>query len=225
MIKNTEAFYEKAKEFQNKRAEMVSEYEDRLKSLEGYAGSPRYEKEVDALTKEHTEALTELRDQTRQSLLIILRGMEEAIQKRKINPPTNEQLNLIHLLKMREKVSEEELDRAAEMVKDNAVAIGVIQEIAHDNEIMKGYTSMCSEMSSQTAMKTVGDIREGLEDWLQYDTSKGGRMANSYYGEHYGTPAMNLRKRPLFSNYEECFEELSPLSPATLKMFSDVVDG
>ena len=152
-------------------------------------------------------------------------GMEEAIGKRKVNPPTNEQLNLIHLLKMREKVTAEELDRVAEMVRDNGIALGVVQEIAHDNEIMKNYTSLCTEMTSEMALKVVKGMREGLEDWIQYDTGRAGRLANAYYSEHYGTPERELPKRPLFHDVDECFRELAGLDSERMELFSEVVDA
>jgi len=225
MIKNTETFFAKAKQFQDKRAQMVSEYERKLESLKRYEGSEGYKNEVEKLQKEHTEALTALQTEYRRSLRTVLKGMEEAISRRKINAPTNDQLNLIHLLKMRDKVSQEELDRVAEMVSDNGIAMGIVQEIANDNGIMKNYNSMCKEMSSSYASKVVGNISEGLEDWLMYDTGRAGRAVNRYTHEHYGTPERELPKRPLFEDMEGCFSDLAGLDGDGLRLFSEAVDG
>ena len=223
-ISNTEMFYTVAKKFQDQRADMVSKYTQKLNSMEPYKGSAGYDREVSALTKKHEEALEALRGECRKDLLVILAGMETAIGKRKINPPTNQQLNLIHVLKMREKVSAEELDRVAEMVKDNGICMGVIQEIAYDNGIMRNYTSLCDEMSSKTALEVVQGVRKGLEDWLMYDTSKAGRMANKYHVEHYGGEGRALPKRALFHNMDECFSELAGLDADKMKLFSEIVN-
>lgn len=225
MISNTEAFYKVAKKFQDTRAKMVSEYDGKIKSMEPYKGSSGYDKEVAALKEKHEEGLKALQDESRKELWIIMDGMDKAIDKRKINPPTNEQLNLIHLLKMREKVTEEELDRVAEMVRDNGIALGIVQEVAHENDIVKNYTSLCTEMSSQMAHDVIKGMRAGLEDWILYDTGKAGRLANKYHKELYGTPERVLPKRPMFSTEEDCFMELAGLSPEHLKLFSKIVNA
>lgn len=226
MIKNTEAFYARAKQFQDKRTALVSEYERKLKSLKKYQGSSGYEEDMKKLKKEHTEALTALQNEYRQSLRTILKGMSEAVGRRKVNPPTNDQLNLIHLLKLRNKVTEEELDRVAEMVKDNGVAMGVIQEIAQANGIVRNYQSMCKEMSSSYAQKVINGMSKGLEDWLLYDTKKSGRLAEKFYSDRYGvTLEKDLPKRALFEDVAGCFEEIAGLDQEELKLFSEAVDG
>ena len=224
MISNTEAFYTVAKKFQDQRADLVARYTQKLASMEPYRGSAGYTKQTADLTRKHQEALEALRGECRKDLLVILAGMEKAIGKRKVNPPTNDQLSLIHLLKMREKVTEEELDRVAVMLKDNSIAMGVIQEIAHDNGILRNYTSLCNEMSSKAALDVVQGVRKGLEDWLLYDTSKAGRMAAEYNSLHHGTPVGDLPKRPLFNNMSECFSMLAGLDDNRLKLFSEIVN-
>lgn len=224
MIKNTEAFYTRAKQYQDKRAQLVSDYEKKLESLERYKGSTGYQKEVKKLQKTHNDTLAALQDEYRKSLSTILKGMDQVISNRKINPPTNEQLNVIQLLKMRDKVSMEELDRVAELVKDNGIAMGLIQELAHENKVIKNYNAMCTEMSSQYASEVINGIRNGLEDWIQYDTSRAGRLDNHYHNQHYGTPERELPKRPLFEDMAGCFSDLAGLDRDGLKLFSEAVD-
>ena len=224
MVSNTEAFYTVAKKFQDQRADMVSKYTQKLNSMAPYRGSVGYDREVSALTKKHEEALEALRGECRKDLRVVLAGMEKAIEKRKINPPSNDALSLIHLLKMRERVTEEELDRVAVMLKDNSIAMGVIQEISHDNGILRNYTSLCNEMSSKAALDVVQGVRKSLEDWLLYDTSKAGRMAAEYNSMHHGTPVGDLPKRPLFNNMSECFSMLAGLDADKMKLFSEIVN-
>ena len=226
MIKNTEVFYARAKQFQDKRAQLVSDYEKKLESLKKYEGSKGYQEDLEKLQKAHSEDLKALQDEYRVSLRTILKGMDEALSRRKINAPTNDQLNLIHLLKMRDKVSMEELDRVAEMVKDNGIAMGIIQEVARSNNIMKNYESMCSEMSSSYAQKVINGISDGLEDWLQHDTKRAGRIAQKYQAEHYGAPVDEraLPKRPLFEDMAGCYSELAGLDQNGMKLFSEAVD-
>ena len=203
MIKNTEVFYARAKQFQDKRAQLVSDYEKKLDSMKRYEGSKGYQEDLEKLQKAHSEDLKALQDEYRVSLRTILKGMDEALSRRKVNPPTNDQLNLIHLLKMRDKVSREEL-----------------------NGIMKNYESMCSEMSSSYAQKVINGISDGLEDWLQHDTKRAGRIAQKYQAEHYGAPVDEraLPKRELFEDMAGCFSDLAGLDHDGLKLFSEAVD-
>ena len=224
MITNTEAFYQKAKQYQDKRAQLVSEYEKKVESLKKYEGSKGYQEDLEKIRTEHEEALKALQGEYRQSLKTILKGMSDALGRRKVNPPTNDQLNLIHLLKMRDKVTQDELDRVAEMVKDNGIAMGIVQEVAHSNGIMINYNAMCKEMSSSYAQNIIKNIGDGLEDWILYDTGLAGRKASKYYNEHYGTPERELPKRPLFEDKAGCFSDLAGLDNDGLKLFSEAVD-
>lgn len=227
MIRNTEAFYARAKQFQDKRTQMVSDYEKKLDSMKRYEGSKGYQEDLEKLQKAHREDLKALQNEYRASLRTILKGMNEALSRRKINPPTNDQLNLIHLLKTRDKVSRGELDRVAEMVKDNGIAMGVIQEVARANGIMKNYESMCTEMSSSYAQRVINGISDGLEDWLQYDTKKVGRIAQRYHAEHYSSPVDEraLPKRELFKDKAGCYSDLAGLDHDGLRLFSEAVDA
>lgn len=225
MIRNTEAFYVKAKEYQTKRAELVSDYESKLQSLKRYEGGKEYKRDLEKLQKAHKEALTALQDEYRKSLRTIMDGMSESISRRKVNPPTNEQLNALHLLTMRDKVSGEELDRVAEMVKGNGVAMGVIQEIARKNGIYKNYNALCTEMSSDYASSVLNGMRGSLEDWIMYDTVRAGRVANKIYADKYGAPEKKVRKRPLFEDMDGCYKDLAGLDHDGLQLFSGAVDG
>lgn len=224
MIKNTEAFYTKARQYQDKRAQLVSDYESQLESLKKYEGSSGYQEDLEKLQKSHKEALTALQDEYRQSLNTILGGMMDAVGRRKINAPTNEQLNLIHLLKMKDKCSMEELDRVFEMVKDNGIAVGIVQEVARASGVMKNYEARCEEMSSSYAQRVINGLRDAVEDWIMYDTPRAGRVANKFNARHYGAPEATLRKRPLFEDMAGCFSDLAGLDQEGLRLFSEAVD-
>ena len=51
MIKNTEVFFRKAKEYQDKRSQIVTDYEASVKKLEPYRGSEGYLKDIEGLKK------------------------------------------------------------------------------------------------------------------------------------------------------------------------------
>lgn len=225
MIKNTELFYVKAKAFQDKREDIESNYENNVKSLERFKGSKGYGEELSKLNEKHEADLSALREEYRPTFLTIFGGMMDAIGKRSISAPTNDQINLLNVLKMKKKVTLEECQRTAEAVKDNPIAVSVVTEIAHDHGIMQSFNYLCPEMSSGRASEIVTNMKDGLEDWLMYDTTKASRMVKQFHEDRYGASETPLTKRKMFENQTECFRDLIGLEGESMKQFSEIVDA
>lgn len=225
MITNTDLLYVKAKQFQDKRAEIIEKYEEDLRSFERFKGSKGYDEDTKKLTEKYEKELSALIDEYRPGFLIALGGMMDAIGKRTVSAPTTDQVNLLNLLKLKKKVTLEECQRIAEAVKDNPIAVSVVTEIAHDHGILQGFSHLCPEMSSQTASDIVTGMRDGIEDFLQYDTTRASRLANQYYENHYGSADRPLTKRRLFTDKEDFYREEMGLDRESLKRFSEIVDA
>jgi len=224
MITNTELLYLKMKQFQDKRVELVEKYEEGLQSIERFKGSPGYNDEEKKLKDQYEADLIALVGEYRPGFLTIFGGMMDAIGRRSISAPTNDQINLLNVLKMKRKVTLEELQRTAEAVKDNPIAISVLNEIAQDHGVMRSFDSLCPEMSSQRASEIVTGMKNGLDDYLQHDTTKASRVADQYYHKHYGTSEGKLTKRRLFTDKADFYREIG-LEGETLRQFSEIVDG
>lgn len=225
MISNTELFYTKSKQFQDKRTQLMSDYESAVQNLERFKGSQGYDEDLKKLTEKHEADLSALIEEYRPSFHTIFGGMMDAIGKRSLSAPTNEQVNLLNVLKMKKKVTLEECQRTAEAVKDNPIALSVVTEIAHDHGILQSFDNLCPEMSSQRASDLVTAMRDGLEDYLQYDTTKASRAVKKYHEEHYGQTDSPLTKRTLFTDKDSFYRDEIGFSPETLKQFSDIVDA
>lgn len=226
MIKNTELLYVKMKNFQDKRVKIVETYEKGVKSLERFKGSKGYEEDLKKLAEKCEADLKALREEYRPSLLTVIGGMMDAIGRRSISAPTEGQINLLNVLKMKRKVTLEECQRVAESVRDNAIAVSVVTEIAHDHGIMQSFDDLCPEMSSKKAAEIVTGIKNGLDDYLQFDTTKASRIARDYYENTYGG-AINtpLPKRLLFSDQAEFYRKEIGLEGESLRQFSEIVDA
>lgn len=225
MITNTELLYTKAKQFQDKRTQLMTDYETKVQNLERFKGSQGYEEDLKKLTDKHNSDLSALIEEYRPSFDTIFGGMMDAIGKRTLSAPTNEQVNLLNVLRMKKKVTLEECQRMAESVKDNPIALSLVTEIAQEHGIMQSFDGLCPEMSSQKASDIVTDMREGLEDYLQYDTTKASRRAKAYHEEHYGHTDSQLTKRTPFNDMDSFYRGEMGFSPETLKQFSDIVDA
>lgn len=224
MITNTELYYAKMKEFQDKRAELTEAHDKKVKSLERFKGSKGYEEDLKKENDRFEAELTALRDEYRPGLLTVIGGMMDAIGRRSVSAPTNDQVNLLNVLKMKKRVTLEECQRTAEAVKDNPIAVSVVTEIAHDHGIMQSFDYLCPEMSSQKASDIVTGLKNGMEDFLQYDTTRASRIAKKYHEEHYGAVEGGLTKRKLFTDQADFYRE-EGFDPETLRQFSEIVDA
>lgn len=224
MITNTELYYAKMKEFQDKRAELTEAHDKKVKSLERFKGSKGYEEDLKKENDRFEAEMTALRDEYRPGLLTVIGGMMDAIGRRSVSAPTNDQVNLLNVLKMKKRVTLEECQRTAEAVKDNPIAVSVVTEIAHDHGIMQSFDYLCPEMSSQKASDIVTGLKNGMEDFLQYDTTRASRIAKKYHEEHYGAVEGGLTKRKLFTDQADFYRE-EGFDPETLRQFSEIVDA
>ena len=225
MITNTDLFFVKAKDFQDKRIEILDGYEKNLKALERFKGSQGYEEDVKKLNEALEADLSGLRDEYFPGFITIFGGMVDAIGRRSVKAPTNEQLNLLQLLRMKKKVTLEELERTAEAVKDNPIAIGIITEISKENDFHRDFSSLCPEMSSETASELVKGMKSGLDDFMRYNTTKASRLAKKYHEDHYGDTEATLTKRRVFTDKEGCFWEVANMDRETMIKFSEIVDA
>ena len=228
MIKNSDLFYSRAAEYQSKRKDIIDTYESTLAKLEKAKGSQLYTEETEKAAQTRDAAIQALKEEYGGYFRISLDAMSEANGKRGVTPPTADQLSILQALKMRDSVTQRELDRAANSCKDNALAISVINEIAKKNGFLRGYHTESGEMSVEDVDKTIDSLRSGLADFMSHDTSRAARAAQKYYGEKYGTDGERpLAKRPLFEDKASCFNELVAfgMSKDGFNAFCAAVDG
>lgn len=228
MITNTDIFYTRAKEYQDKRKEIMDEYETRLAHLEATKGSKYYTEELKKAKDKKDEALTTLKNEYAEYFNISLSAMRKANGSRAMTPPTEEELRTLQLLKMKEKPTEAEISAAANTLKGNATCLSVLTEIAHNAGIMHNYISYreTQEMPVNEVEETVKGLASCVRDFMEYDTTRAARMARKYQEEHHGkTPdAPELTKRPLFDTKAECFDTIAGISGDSLTAFCTAVD-
>ena len=223
MITNTELCFINAKEFQDKRSGLMNEYEENLKKLDRFKGSRAYDEDRKKLDDKLESDLTDLRTRYRHGFNTVLGSMVDAIGKRSVSAPTNDQINLLNVLKMKKKVTLEDCQRTAEAVKDNPIAVSIVSEIAQDHGYHESFDYLCPEMSTQRASDIVTGMKNEIEDFLQYDTTKASRASKRHHEIHYGTSDTPLTKRPIFNTQEEFYKGMG-LEGNDLSQFSNIVD-
>lgn len=223
MIKNTDLLYRNIQKFHDERKAILAKHETAVNNLEGYKGSKGYEEDVKAVDQERDEALSELRRTYSPKFNVIINGMREQIGKRSVKAPTNEQVNILNMLKLKKKPTQEECDRVAQSVSDNPMALSIVTEIAREAGYMGNYASLCPEISSQDALKGVDSIQKNLADFMTTDASRASRIASLYNEDHHGTPTP--LRRVDFSTREEAYRTVCGFNEDYLGKFSALVDG
>jgi len=177
-----------------------------------------------ALNDQFSRDIQALQESYRPSINTILGGMMEAIGKRKVKPPTNDQLNILSLLKMKKSITEEDIQRTAESVRDNPFAVSIVEDIARDRGIRGSFKEFYDEMPSKIASETVSDLKDGLDDFLQYNTTKASRLVEKFQIDKYGSFSGQLTRRIPFNSKEEFYKGFG-LDEDSLKQFSVIVDA
>ena len=224
-MKHTDEFYNRAAEYQRKRADIVSEYETRLEKLETAKGSQYYIDEKETAEAKRDKELAALKKEYGNYFNAVLKAMQESNTGRTMTAPSDEELRLITALKMRESLTEQELVLAANKLKDNPACLSILQEIAHKQGILRNFTS-AREMSIADTEKAIKALAAATSDFMAYDTSRAARLAAEYQSRKYGTTGREPQKRELFTDKESCFRELAPgLAGDTFSIFCAAVDG
>lgn len=219
---NSEQFYQAALRFQNERKEATDTYEKRMHELEAHRGSAYYNAEAKAAKDELADKLESLKGSARRQLAPVVEAMVKANNSRGMTAPTTEQLNVLAALKMRTNLTRVELDKAANSMDGNALALSVLNDLARTNGIAASYTSMSKEPAD--ASEALSSMSAKVNDFIDYDTTRAARIAAKHNADHYGTAPAALGKRALFNDKDGCFREVCGVG-SDYEAFYSVVDG
>lgn len=226
-MKNTDLFFIRAKEFQGKRAGLVDAYEKKMQALEDTKGSRFFDDESKKAEEIKEEALKALKDEYNGYFRASLEAMSKANESRQMIPPTEEELRVLQMLKLKDKPTEAEFAAAANTLKGNPTCLSILTEMSHKAGYMRGYHSEAKEMPVDVADETIKGLHSSLRDFMDYDTTKAARLARAHKDNFYGVApdAPALPKRRLFETKEECFDIVANISGDYLAAFCSAVDG
>lgn len=105
-------------------------YNKGVEALEPYKGSAGYADDLQALAVKRDAAVAAARATAAKDFDGILAGMRVSMDFMPLPEVTDQQMNALAVLKMRDKVTRDELTQAARAVADNPLALGVVYEAA-----------------------------------------------------------------------------------------------
>lgn len=224
MIKNSEWLYIEMRDYQNERQKIESWYRSKLKQLEAAKGSKYFEQETEKAAKEKEQALEELEAKTWPEVVEALKAMRERNGKRPLKAPTAEQLALLQALKLRENVTADELDKAANSLEGNETALFVLSDIARANGILKAYHG--TELSIGGVDRLIDGLKAAAVDFMRTDKTRAARAASAYYDRMYGKGIEDdsMATVPIFESKEEFYSNIAGMDLEAQAAFFAAID-
>ncbi len=115
--------------------------DEQIEGQKRYADSQGYEKDIAKIEQMRATEIAALRDDCRDSFNRCLAAMQKNAQARPAVAPTQEQLAILQVLKMKERVTRDALAHAAISMGDCGLALDVLQELARKHEILGFHAS------------------------------------------------------------------------------------
>lgn len=159
MKDNVWNLYHTIKLFQTEQQEAYSRYIKRIEALEQYKGSEYYQQESKRAMVERRATEDAARRIARDSCQKWLDAMREAARARKALAPTQEQINLLSALKLRDSVSTDELETIARAMDGNSMGLSIIQEYAR---------AQAKKRAEKSGLHS--DVEIGVPDFSKYKT-------------------------------------------------------
>lgn len=229
MSKISDLFYYAAERFQNDRNAREDMFKRDMRSIEGYRGDKYYDDKSAQFRKYYEADLNALRAEAKHEISSLLERMRGSIAKIPVSMPSTDQINLITLLSMREKITQSELDNAARALVNCPSAIKMLDEIANKNRengnplIGASHRFSMDVMNRERAEETIDE--NGIDDFLKYNTSRSARISAKYNRNHYGVDIEMMARRKTFNTKEECFRELFGIDGEAYTKFCEMIDA
>ena len=138
----TEKLYNLVKEHRAEFLEKQEELDKKEKELEPLKGSQKYDEEMKEIRSEREKLVKQLRDKYGSQVKIILALINENVKKNVVpmDPPTEEALRTLQLLKMRQETTPgqlyaSEFNSAVPVMGGNATALKLLQDLAQKSGV------------------------------------------------------------------------------------------
>ena len=183
-MSRTKAYYDAVASFRESLRRIDKEHREGLSRIEKYKGSAAYTEELSKLEAKRKDAVKQAQGTASQAFSKVLTEMREAATSRPMTAPTPEVLSILQVLKMRSKISADELQQAARTVGDCPLALSVLDELAQDHghmglhfgkestdSILKHIDSLSASAGKITRMEAVDKKREAVEASSPYSVN------------------------------------------------------
>lgn len=225
-MKNTEKLLTLMLQNQEERKTANDKYEKRMSEIERTKGSPFYTEESKKAVDTKNDELNTIYKKYFPAFQSLFNDMAMVNATRKMDAPTQEQLNLINALKMKKNITDTDFTAAAHSLASNGLALGLLQELAQERGSARNYLKYgtSNELSVPATEQVLRNMWDSTLDYLSHSTTRASRL-NRDFKERHGYETPPLIKRPAFNTKAEMFSQISDLTEDGIKAFCMAVDG
>lgn len=198
-------------------------YDSDMKGIERYKGSTGYSEEkakLDAKLKEKTDAIKTEYDRCFQSVLCDLKNKIDHVG---LAAPTNDQLNLLTLMKLQPAISKSSLTLAIRTLANSPLALDALNNIAKEKGQrfwpLEGNMRYCSLDAANEIYNT---LRTRLTDLVRYMERPGD--FKRYVGDRM-VPTSLISYDKDFDTVKECFMAFAAIDSDQFNAFFDFISG
>lgn len=171
-MKLSEQFHQAVQQYHTQLREITQQYENEMQGLERFKGSAGYSEDVASAQAERDKSLLALRQELAPRFDAILNSMAEAAKAQPMTAPTQAQLAILQALQMREHLSRDDLEHAANSMQSCPVALGILKELGQKNGVMgMGLTVAGGTMDTDSALHTIDVLRRSCKTLLRGETT------------------------------------------------------
>lgn len=224
---NTTNLYRTVAAFMLARSEAIEEYRLMTRRYEAARGSKLYDDKMAEARKKRDKTISDAQFIAKQEIRETLKAMAEKADKIALQAPTAEQIRLLQLLKMKDRLTEAECTGAANAMNGNAACLALVDELARKSGVL--HTSYVNSLavktySPETARLTIKELGESCYSIVNNTTGarKPALLAKQWHQNVHGSTfdPYELPQEEPFKDESDFYEQMNiPLSA-----FSAAVD-
>lgn len=189
-MNNLEWYYHIVQKYREGLTRINTKFDEKIKAKAGYKGSAQYEKDIAAIEKGRMGEIAALRADCGSDFDRCLASMSKNAKNRPAVAPTEEQLRLIQLLKLKERVTREDLEHVANSMQECGLALSILEEIAREKEIL-GFHAGNKGVSDQFVTDAIRSFANNARTILSLDyCGDNGRQLDRCEGAFGAMPTM-----------------------------------
>ncbi len=160
-MKLSEQYLSRVKAYLDAAAQITADYNAETEKAKRFEGSAGGRELMDKARATRDAALKTEKEATVKAIREITAAMRGNVKGRKIQAPTQEQINILTVLKMRDKLTRDEIAQAGNSLADNPFCLSALDEIAHSHGLT--YTGKRGGMTAADALSHIDSLeRNGL---------------------------------------------------------------
>lgn len=228
-MSRTKELFEAIDAYMQTRSDAREEYFLMGRRYEKAKGSPFYEEQMTAAKEKRAQTMEEAQAAACAKVREIISEMYEQAGKITMRAPTPEMLNILQMLKLKEHPTLNDLNEAANALKESGVCLSILDEIAFSKKIYTGqkYASMATEgISMEQAKDAVLSVARQCEEIIKND--HGGEAIRTMYAERHAQQyggTVNYEEIPEEPRYDGVADFIEHVSPVGYDVFRKAVDA